>query len=156
MPKNSDYGSVNLKVTQGLIMAFDFGMKWVGVATGQTLTASATPLTTLAAKKGKVDAQALQNLVEEWRPQTLVVGLPLNMDESESVMCDRARAFATKLGNITKLPVEMVDERLSSRAAIERRGMIRTGRPDDPSHAEAACVIAETWLNSANLSDSAQ
>ena len=136
------------KVTAGLVMAFDFGLKWVGVATGQTLTTSATPLITLPAKKGKVDTTALQQLVEEWRPQTLLVGLPLNMDESESSMCDRARAFAIKLANITKLPVELVDERLSSRAAIERRGKSRTGKPGDPSHAEAACVIAETWLNS--------
>ena len=136
------------KATPGLVMAFDFGLKWVGVATGQTLTASATPLITLPAKKGKVDAAVLQQLVDDWRPQTLLVGLPLNMDETESTMCDRARAFATKLGNITKLPVEMVDERLSSRAAIERHGKARTGKPGDPSHAEAACVIAETWLNS--------
>ena len=136
------------KVTAGLVMAFDFGLKWVGVATGQTLTSSATPLVTLPAKKGKVDATVLQQLVIEWRPQTLLVGLPLNMDESESTMCARARAIATKLGNITKLPVELVDERLSSRAAIERRGKVRTGKPGDLSHAEAASVIAETWLNS--------
>ncbi len=136
------------RATVDLVMAFDFGLKWVGVATGQTLTASATPLITLPAKKGKVDAQILQQLVAEWRPQILLVGLPLNMDESESTMCDRARAFAAKLANITNLRVEMVDERLSSRAAIERHGKVRTGKPNDPSHAEAACVIAETWLHS--------
>ena len=136
------------KATTGLIMAFDFGLKWIGVATGQTLTASATPLITLPAKKGKVDPAVLQQLVNDWRPETLLVGLPLNMDDSESSMCDRARAFATKLANITQCPVELVDERLSSRAAIERRGKVRTGKPGDLSHAEAACVIAETWLNS--------
>lgn len=128
-------------------MAFDFGLKWVGVATGQTLTLSATPLTTLPANKGKVNAASLEALVAEWRPGRLLVGLPLNMDETESRMCERARDFAKKLANITKLPVELVDERLSSRAASERRGKARTGKPSDPSHAEAACVIAETWLN---------
>jgi len=128
-------------------MAFDFGLKWVGVATGQTLTASATPLVTLPANKGKVDAQALQTLVDDWQPELLLVGLPLNMDDTGSKMCDRARAFAVKIGNITRRPVTLVDERLSSRAAIERRGKTRTGKPDDLSHAEAACVIAETWLH---------
>ncbi len=128
-------------------MAFDFGLKWIGVATGQTLTASATPLVTLPAKKGKVEAQALKALVDEWQPELLLVGLPLNMDDTESNMCDRARAFATKIGNLTRRPVAMVDERLSSRAAVERRGRARTGKPADPSHAEAACVIAETWLH---------
>lgn len=128
-------------------MAFDFGLKWVGVATGQTLTSSATPLTTLPAKKGKVDAKELGALVSEWQPELLLVGLPLNMDDTQSSMCDRARAFAVKLGNITQRPVELVDERLSTRAAQERRGKARTGKPGDASHAEAACVIAETWLN---------
>jgi len=128
-------------------MAFDFGLKWVGVAIGQTLTASATPLITLPAKKGKVEAQTLKTLIDEWQPEHLLVGLPLNMDGTESNMCDRARAFSVKIGNIAQRPVALVDERLSSRAAIDRRGKTRTGKPADLSHAEAACVIAETWLH---------
>ncbi len=128
-------------------MAFDFGLKWIGVATGQLITASAAPLTTLAAKSGKTDQAGLLTLVREWRPDGLLVGLPLNMDGTESDMCVRARKFARMLERLTDLTVEMVDERLSSRAAIERRGKVRTGKPGDKSHAEAACVIAETWLN---------
>ena len=128
-------------------MAFDFGLKWIGIATGQRITGSATPLTTLAAKNGKADEQVLQTLVHDWQPDRLLVGLPLNMDDSESELCARARKFARRLSQLTALESEMVDERLSSRAAIERRGKARTGKAGDKSHAEAACVIAETWLN---------
>ena len=134
-------------VTQGLVIAFDFGLKWIGVATGQQLTASSSPLTTLAARNGKVERDELLRLVGEWRPERLLVGLPLNMDDSESDMCERARQFARLLEQWTELPVELVDERLSTREAVNRRGAARTGKPGDKSHAAAACVIAETWLN---------
>ena len=64
-------------------------------------------------------------------------------------MSERARAFADLLHRWSGLDVVLVDERLSSRAAVERTGRSRSGRRDDPSHAAAACIIAETWLNSA-------
>ncbi len=133
---------------EGLVLAFDFGLKWIGVATGQTITSSATPLTTLEASKGAPDEAALLTLINEWRPVALLVGLPLNMDDTENAISRKARAFARRLQHLTRLRVELVDERLSSREASDRRGKPRTGKPKDPSHAEAACVIAETWLNS--------
>jgi len=114
---------------EGLVLAFDFGLKWIGVATGQTITTTATPLTTLKANNGKPLESATRALISEWRPVA------------------KARSFASWLATLTDLPVELVDERLSTREAINRRGKPRTGKPDDPSHAEAACVIAETWLN---------
>jgi len=129
------------------VLAFDFGLKWIGVATGQTITTTATPLTTLQANKGKPAEAAMLSLVKEWRPVTLLVGLPLNMDDTENDISKKARVFARWLESLTDLPVELVDERLSTREANDRRGKPRTGKPDDPSHAEAACVIAETWLN---------
>ena len=132
---------------EGLVLAFDFGLKWIGVATGQTITTTATPLTTLEARNGKPPEAETVALINEWRPVTLLVGLPLNMDDTENEISKKARAFAAWLEHLTKLPVELVDERLSSREASDRRGKPRTGKPDDPSHAEAACVIAETWLN---------
>lgn len=131
----------------GLILAFDFGLKWIGVASGQTITASATPLTTLGANNGKVDDQSLLQLVNEWQPTLLLVGLPLNMDDTENPISKKARKFAQHLETLCGVPVELVDERLSSREAADRRGKRRTGKADDPSHAEAAVVIAETWLN---------
>lgn len=133
---------------EGLVLAFDFGLKWIGVAAGQTITASATPLTTLTAKNGKADDQTITALVKEWRPMRLLVGLPLNMDDTENAISKKARVFARHLEHLCDLPVELVDERLSTREASDRRGKPRTGKPNDPSHAEAACVIAETWLHS--------
>jgi len=81
--------------------------------------------------------------VKHWRPTLLLVGLPLNMDGTVSDMADRARAFAAQLGLRFDLPVELIDERLTS---FEARGM----SPDAQArHAVAACLIAETYLNEA-------
>jgi putative Holliday junction resolvase len=124
---------------EGAVLAFDFGLKHIGVATGQTITRTATALTTLAARDGKPDWVAVCELVTEWRPIRLIVGLPLNMDDSESEMSERARAFAARLGKETGLQVELADERLTSRAVADAEG--------DQAHAEAAALIAETWLN---------
>lgn len=119
----------------GTVLAFDFGLRHIGVAAGQTITRTASPLTTLSARDGSPDWQAVGKLVGDWRPVQLVVGLPLNMDDTESEMSGRARAFAKKLARHTGLPVAMADERLTSRAV------------GDASHAAAAALIAETWLN---------
>lgn len=125
-----------------LILAFDFGLKWVGVAVGQTITGSARPLTTLQAKQGKLQQTALDALIEEWQPNLLVVGLPLNMDDSESEMSARSRRFARFLSKTTNLPTHLVDERLTSYAADP--GAASTG---PGNHAEAACLIAMSFLN---------
>ena len=122
---------------EGTVLAFDFGLKHIGVATGQTITRTATGLTTLTARNGKPDWRSVRELVSEWRPIRLIVGLPLNMDDSESEMSARARSFAARLGSETGVQVEMADERLTSRAAAEQEG----------THAAAAALIAETWLN---------
>ena len=121
-----------------VIIAFDYGERHIGVATGQTLTSSATPLKTLPARNGVPDWSAVRRLVEDWQPQLLVVGLPLNMDGSESEMSARARAFADALEKETGLPTLLADERLTS---FEAKGLAA-----DDNHAVAAALIAETWL----------
>ncbi len=128
------------------VLAFDFGLKHIGVAVGQTLTRTATPLTTLVAREGKPRWADVAELVNEWRPARLVVGLPLNMDDSESDMAKRARRFAERLEAETGLPVVFADERLTSYASrAERR---EAGAKDSRGeHAAAAALIAETWLN---------
>ncbi|TNF81784.1 MAG: Holliday junction resolvase RuvX [Gammaproteobacteria bacterium] len=126
-------------MAEGAVLAFDFGDRHIGVATGQTITRTATALTTLAATDGRPDWKAVRALVSEWRPVRLVVGLPLNMDDTESEMSARARAFAAQLQKETRVVVEMADERLTSRAVADIEG--------DQSHAAAAALIAETWLN---------
>ena len=121
------------------ILAFDFGLRHIGVAAGQTVTRTATPLTTVRARQGKPQWPDVLKLVEEWRPGALVVGLPLNMDDTESDMSARARRFAGILAERTGLPVHLVDERLTSNA-VRQLGA-------DRSHQRAAVMIAETWLN---------
>lgn len=124
---------------EGTVLAFDFGKKHIGVAAGQTITRTASALTTLAARDGRPDWESVRELVNEWRPIRLVVGLPLNMDDTESEMSERARMFAARLEKETGVAVGMADERLTSRAVSELAG--------DQAHAEAAALIAETWLN---------
>lgn len=122
---------------EGAVLAFDFGLKHIGIAVGQTITCTATPLDTLPAKNGKPHWPSVEALVSEWRPFRLVVGLPLNMDDTESEMSERARAFGRKLETQTGIVVVYADERLTSRMT----------RNAEATHAAAAALIAETWLN---------
>lgn len=131
-------------------LGFDFGLKRIGVAVGQTLTVSATPLGAVAAHAGEPDWGALERLLKEWRPRALVVGLPYNMDQSEQPMTHKARHFADQLAQRFQLPVFTIDERLSSREAEERLKALRQQGRRKSSRADvdsaAACVILESWL----------
>jgi putative Holliday junction resolvase len=126
------------------LLGFDYGVKHIGVAVGQTLLQSATPLTTLHAKKHKPDWDAVSQLIAEWRPLELVVGLPFDMDDNESEVAGKAKRFARQLYGRYHLPVHMIDERLTTReaASILRTQDKRDGRLD----ALAATLILETWL----------
>ncbi len=126
------------------VLAFDFGLRHIGVASGQTITGAAAPLPELRANRGEPDWPAVVRLVREWRPDVLLVGLPLNMDDTDNAITVRARAFALALHRHTGLDVRLVDERLSTRAAHDALG---AGREHRHHHGMAACVIAETWLN---------
>ena len=127
-------------------LAFDFGAKQIGVAVGQTLTKSATPLTVLRARDGQPNWDDIEKLISEWRPGLLLVGLPLNMDSSESELSVRARKFARRLHGRFGLDTLMVDERLTTREAKSRSG-IRESYHDDPIDNVAAQIILESWLN---------
>ena len=135
------------------ILGFDFGLKRIGVAVGQSVTRSASPLGIVTPRNGEPDWEAIGRFIAEWRPGALVVGLPYNMDLSEQEMTGNARRFAEGLAERFPLPVHTVDERLSSREAEaqlkERRqqGRRRITRADIDG--AAACVILESWFNSA-------
>ncbi|HEY8385267.1 MAG TPA: Holliday junction resolvase RuvX [Porticoccaceae bacterium] len=126
-------------------LAFDYGLGHIGCAAGQTLTGTGTPLVALQARDGQPDWEAVARLIGEWRPAILLVGLPLNMDGSESDLCVRARKFARRLHGRFGLPVAMVDERLSTREAKARAGR-RDSYRTNPVDDIAAQVILETWL----------
>jgi len=105
---------------EGIVLAFDFGLKRIGVAIGEILLAQARPLTTIAAEANDARFAAIGKLVAEWQPLRLVVGLPCSMDGGEHAMTARCRRFAHQLEGRFGLPVSLVDERLSSIEA-ERR-----------------------------------
>jgi putative Holliday junction resolvase len=125
----------------GHILAFDYGLKHIGVSVGQFVTRTASPLVTLRAKNGKPNWVDVDRLVSDWQPTNLVVGLPINMDGTESDMSAQARDFADALASRYTLPVALADERLTSRAAQELSR--------ERSHELAAVLIAETWLSQA-------
>jgi len=133
-------------------LGFDFGLKRIGAAVGQSLTRSASPLGVVAMRGGEPDWEAIAGLIREWQPGALVVGLPYNMDLSEQDMTHKARHFAAQLAERFPLPVHTVDERLSSREAEaalkEQRQQGRRRITREDIDGAAACVILESWFNS--------
>lgn len=122
-------------------LVFDFGLKYIGVATAEPKAHLARALTTVRARDGVPQWEALDRLIADWRPKVLVVGLPLNMDGTPSEISAAARRFGARLDGRYALPVEFADERLSTFEAVSRGGNY------DDAHALAAEVIGETWLD---------
>ncbi|CAJ0995485.1 Putative pre-16S rRNA nuclease [Sodalis praecaptivus] len=132
----------------GSIMAFDFGTRSIGVAIGQRVTCTARPLTAFKARDGVPDWQQIEKLLNEWRPDTVVVGLPLNMDGSEQPLTARARKFANRLHGRFCVQVVLHDERLSTveaRAGLFARGGYRALEKGNVD-AGSAVIILESWL----------
>jgi len=135
------------------LLGLDFGGRRLGVAVGSEVTGTASPLTTLAVRDDIPDWSALERLLGEWRPQGLVLGLPYNLDGTEHALRPRIERFATELRERYGLPVELVDERLSSREAEgrlrdARASGIRKRRMDKAAvDAMAAAIILERYLD---------
>jgi putative holliday junction resolvase len=126
------------------LLAFDYGSRKIGVAVGQTVTGTANPLVVLRNRGKTPDWPGIERLLTTWRPQALVVGLPLNMDDTEASAAPGAQRFARQIGARSRLPVFLVDERLTSNAARRAAPPIR-GRVDVDDL--AATLILETWLS---------
>ncbi len=118
-------------------LAFDYGEKRVGVASGNTLTGTATPLHTIAAE-GARRFDAIAALIEEWQPDALVVGVPFHPDGAAHDNTARARRFARQLHGRFHLVVHEVDERYSTTEAHEQ------GAAD--ADAASAAIILEQYL----------
>lgn len=133
------------------ILAFDYGRKRIGAAVGDTITRTARPLPSLA-HGSEPDWAALDRLLADWRPDELVVGLPLDEEGAEQAITAGARRFAEQLRQRSGLRVHLADERFSSRAADDALRdarasgrMTRRVRKGDRD-GEAARVILEQWL----------
>jgi putative Holliday junction resolvase len=131
-----------------VFLGFDFGFKRIGVAVGQRLTCSATPLSTLAARSGIPDWEQIRLLITEWNPKALVVGLPTCIDNSALYTTKAAKSFAIQLEKRFALPTHLVDERLSTieaRSQLFAQGGYRKLKKSEIDSI-AACIILEQWL----------
>ena len=122
------------------ILAIDFGLKKVGLAIGNTLTKTSMPINTIFYKSKQELFNLLEKHVLEWKPEFIIIGNPLNMDQTESEMSKLAEKFSTQFSKKFNLAVELVDERLSSFEAKEFT-------KDDNLDAMAAKLILDSWMN---------
>ena len=138
-----------MKNSIDVLLGFDFGMKRIGVAVGQTVTKTARPLETIRAEQGVPTWNTIAKLIRTWQPQALIVGIPLNMDGTEQPITRAARQFEKELQKRFALPVFGIDERLTTKDARERLFIqggykaLQNGQVDSL----AAQLILETWLN---------
>jgi putative holliday junction resolvase len=139
---------VDPKRTPKILIGFDFGMKRIGVAVGQTVTQTARPLDTIQAKEGVPNWNAITKLIGKWLPDALVVGIPLNMDGTDQTISHHARDFANSLRERYQLPVHEMDERLTTKDARER--LFTTGGykalQDGQVDRVAAQLILQNWF----------
>lgn len=127
------------------LLGFDFGEKRTGVAVGQALTRTASGLTTLHSRQGKQDWSSISRIIEEWKPDGLVVGIPYHMDGSEQAMTLKTQKFCRQLEGRYHLPVYEAEERLTSCAVEQDAG--KHGKDIDKL---AAQLILQDWLQRQN------
>jgi putative Holliday junction resolvase len=122
-----------------IVFGFDFGIKRIGIAMGNTLTGQAQPLAVVSALDNATRFARIGVLIAEWKPARLVVGEPLHPDGAEHEMTLRCRRFANQLHGRFDLPVELVDERYSSAVVPAKRGEI--------IDAKAAAIILQQYFD---------
>nr|WP_233410641.1 Holliday junction resolvase RuvX [Rugamonas sp. CCM 8940] len=121
------------------VFGFDFGVKRIGVAIGNTMICQAQPLKVIAAIDNAARFTAIATLIAEWTPARLIVGLPTHPDGAEHEMTARCRRFANQLNGRFNLPVELVDERYSSAVISAKRGEVIDDR--------AAAIILQQYFD---------
>jgi putative Holliday junction resolvase len=131
-----------------VVLGFDFGMKRIGVAVGQTVTHQAHPLTTLSARHGEPNWHEIKRLIKEWQVTALIVGIPTTVQDKPQYTTQAAKTFAQHLRDQFDLPVHEVDERFSTKTArqqvFEQGGYRRLQKTE--IDAVAAMLIVEQWF----------
>ena len=140
-----------MPATPETILAFDFGLRRIGVAVGQQVTASANPLAVVVNSDNGPDWAAIAGLIREWQPARIIVGMPVHADGSSSEMANQVKGFIGELARFER-PVETEDERYSSLEAGEllksERALGLRGRiSKEMIDSAAATLIAERWLS---------
>ena len=136
--------------TPETILAFDFGLRRIGVAVGQQVTASASPLAVVRNGENGPDWEAIELIIRDWQPARIVVGMPTFADGTASPISDKVKSFVGEIARF-ELPVETEDERYSSLEAAEllkseRSRGLRGRISRDMIDSAAATLIAERWL----------
>ena len=124
------------------IIAFDFGIKKIGVAVGQTSTYTSSPLLIIKNKDGKVNWEEINKLINEWKPELIIVGKPLNMDGTDSEIMKKVDRFFKKLKSLHQARYEYIDERLTTFEAKQ----ILAENKNNNIDANAAKILIENWF----------
>ncbi len=137
----------------GLYLGFDYGTKYIGIATGHSQTLTVSPLTVIKNNSGTPDWPSLEKLVNEWVPVGFIVGIPVHMDSTEQALTGQARGFKKRLAREYNIPAYEVDERLTTRQASEIvRKNRKSGKRKKTSKAGldkiAAAIILQNWFES--------
>lgn len=135
------------KITpEGVMIGFDFGLKRIGVAIGQTLTQTATPEAIVNSRDGVPDWEHITLLFEQWQPNAIIVGLPMRLDGSEQALTQPARKFGQRLSGRYHRPVYFIEEQLSSIEAENRQKQQKSRQKNQKIDDHAAQIILENWL----------
>lgn len=130
------------------LIGLDYGKSRIGIASGQMITKTATPIATIAAKQGEPEWHELDKVIKQWRPSDIIVGLPIDAKDQETKITEEARVFAQKIELRYQKPVHLISETFSTR---EARWRLEEVQNKSNRHlkvdAFAACVILETWMN---------
>ena len=132
-----------------VVMAFDYGLRNIGIAIGQNITKSASTFYAVKAKEGTPDWIRLDSIVEEWQPDLFIVGDPFNMDGTKSSFQKRISKFSLELKKRYEIRVHMMDERLTTKEAKERIMNQSNGlKRSIDEHSISAQIILEDWFRS--------
>ena len=125
------------------IIAFDYGEKKIGVAVGQTATNTSSPLQIIFNKENNINWVSIALVIDEWKPDLILIGKPLNMDGSESEMMKKIDKFYIKLKSIYDADIEFVDERLTT---FEARTILKDEKQNNVD-AHAAKILIDNWFD---------
>ena len=135
------------KVVNGYLLGFDFGLRRIGVAVGQTITQTASPETIVQSRDGVPDWEHITKIFEQWKPAAIVVGLPMHLDGTEQPLTQSARKFGQRLSGRYHCEVFFIEEQLSS---IEAEQRMSQSKAKNTQHIDdhAAQILLQNWLES--------
>ncbi|AEO08316.1 Holliday junction resolvase RuvX [Buchnera aphidicola] len=133
-----------------IILAFDFGIKKIGVAVGENIIKKGRPLHFLHAQNGYPNWNSVKYLINFWQPQLIIVGLPLNINGTKQIITNKSEKFANLLQSKFNIAVKMHDERLTTveaKSILFYKNGFKALKKTEKIHSYAAVIILESWLN---------